>query len=78
MPQKVSVLPDVDQFKAKGRELVALAITIVASGDERESLPRSSILALRRRAIVLLEGAISFVEIFLRFQENEQGGDGGK
>lgn len=75
MPQKVSALSEVDQFKAKGRELVALAIAIVASYDEGESLPRSSIFAVRRRAIVLLEAAISFVEVFLRIPTHDHGGD---
>jgi len=74
MPQKCSAQSEVEQFKVKGKELIALALSIVARHDGRESLPRSSIFTVRRRAIVLLEGAISFVEIFLRLQDCGNGG----
>lgn len=74
MPQRDSAMPDVDQFKTKGRELVALAISLVAHHDEKETLPRSSIFTIRRRAIVLLESAIAFVEFFLRLHDNGNGG----
>jgi hypothetical protein len=69
-----SVLPEVEQFKMKGRELLALALAIVAHYDERELLPRSPILKVRHRAIILLEGSISFVEFFLRLQDSSNGG----
>lgn len=74
MPQKDGTLSEIEQFKVKGRELVALAISIVANDDFKEPLPRSSVFAIRRRAIVLLEGAIAFVEAFLRLQDCANGG----
>jgi hypothetical protein len=70
---KIDFVPsDVEQFRLKGRELVALAISLAACHDKM-SAPRSPIFTIRRRAIVLLEGAISFVEFFLRLRN---GGDG--
>lgn len=74
MPQNDSVLSEVEQFKVKGRELVALAISIVASYDEIEALPRAKLFTVRRRAIVLLEEAISFVEGLLGLWTHEDGG----
>ena len=74
MPQKCSAQSEVEQFKVKGKELIALALSILAKHDEREALPRSSISTIRRRAIVLLEGSVSFVEVFLRLQDCDNGG----
>ncbi len=77
MSQKVAALPEVDQFKVKGKELVALALAIVARDDEKGSWTWTSILTVRRRAVVLLECAISFMESCLRVREQGNGGDVG-
>lgn len=68
----------IEMFKMKGRELVALAIAIVANYDDREAFPRSPFFAVRHRAIVLLEGAISFVELFLRVRNYDESLDVGE
>jgi len=74
MPRNDSVLPGVEQFEMKGRELIALAVAIMAKYDESEAWPPPTILTVRRRAIVLLEGAISFVEAFLQLCDRNNGG----
>lgn len=74
MPRKCSAQLEIEQFKIKGRELITLAISIVAGYDEKETLPRASAFTLRHRAIILLEGAISFVEILLRLKDCGDGG----
>lgn len=74
MTKKDPVLPEVEQFKTKGKELLALALAIAAHYDDRVLLPRSPLLKVRHKAIVLLEGSISFVALFLRLQKSNKGG----
>jgi len=76
MPRRGRELPELEQFKAKGKELVSLAIAIVAKDDENETMPRPPIFTVRHRAIVLLEGAISFVDYFLRLPDHGKEGAG--